>query len=82
MDKPEITYPCRWTYRIVGTDAASIRRRVGAIAGERPYDLAPSQESSNGKYVSLRLDIEVADQADRDRIFAILKTDPTVKMVL
>ena len=82
MDKPEITYPTRWTYRIVGTDEASIRRRVAAIAGERPYDLVPSQESAKGKYVSRRLDREVPDQADRDRIFAVLQADPTIKMVL
>ena len=82
MDKPEITYPTRWTYRIVGTDAGSIRRRVEAIAGERPYELAPSQESSQGRYVSLRFDIEVPDQADRDRIFAVLQADPSIKMVL
>ena len=82
MDKPEITYPCRWPYRIVGTDESSIRQRVEAIAGERPFSLAPSQESSKGSYVSLRLEIEVPDQADRDAIFAALQADPAIKMVL
>lgn len=82
MDRPEITYPCRWTYRIVGTDAPSIRRRVEAVAGARPHELAPSQESSKGNYVSLRFEIEVTDQADRDRIFAVLQADPSIKMVL
>ncbi len=82
MDKPEITYPTQWTYRIVGTDEASIRSRVEAIAGDRPYVLAPSQESAKGNYVSQRFELEVTDQADRDTIFAALQGDPAIKMVL
>jgi len=82
MDKPEISYPTRWTYRIVGTDTLSIRSRVALIAGEREYELAPSQESSKGSYVSLRLDLVVSDEVDRDAIFAALQADPAIKMVL
>ena len=82
MDRPEITYPTRWTYRIVGTDALSIRSRVAVIAGERDYDLEPSKESSKGNFVSLVLGIEVQDEADRDAIFAALSADPAIKMVL
>jgi len=82
MDKPEITYPTRWPYRIVGTDPLSIRSRVAVIAGEREYELSPSKESSKGNYVSLLLEIEVSDEADRDAIFAALQADPAIKMVL
>lgn len=82
MDRPEITYPTRWTYRIVGTDPLSIRSRVAVIAGERAYDLEPSKESSKGNFVSLVLEIQVSDEADRDAIFAALKSDPAIKLVL
>jgi len=82
MDKPEITYPTRWTYRIVGTDALSIRSRVALIAGDREYELDLSQESSKGNYVSLVFVVLVADAADRDAIFAALQGDPAIKMVL
>ena len=82
MERPEITYPTLWTYRIVGTDTLSIRSRVAVIAGEREYSLDPSKESSKGNYVSLLLEIEVTDEADRDAIFAALQADPAIKMVL
>lgn len=82
MDKPEITYPCRWTYRIVTTDEDSVRERVAALAGERPYELRPSKKSAQGSYTSMHLEMDVEDQVDRDAIFAGLKSDPAVKMVI
>lgn len=82
MDTPELTYPRRWTYKIVGTDEPSLRDLVADVARGRPHEVAPSHTSAKGKYVSLRFEIDVVDQADRDTIFAALKNDPAVKMVL
>ena len=82
MERPEITYPTLWTYRIVGTDTLSIRSRVAVIAGEREYELTPSKESSKGNFVSLVLEIRVNDEDDRDAIFHALQVDPAIKMVL
>ena len=34
QDRPEITYPVRWTYKVIGSDEARLRTAIGAIVGE------------------------------------------------
>lgn len=82
MDQPEIQYPCRWTYRVVATDAARVETYVATVVEGRPHELRPSQRSAKGTYVSFHLELEVRDQADRDAIFAALQETPSVKFVL
>ena len=82
MERPEITYPCPWSFRIVGTDERGIRERVRTLVGDRPHELSPGRPSTKGKYVALHLDLEVKDEADRNAIFAGLKNDPAVQLVL
>lgn len=82
MDRPEITYPCPWTYRIVGTDAEKIRALVADVLIDRTYDLTPSRESRKGNFVSLVLEVAVRDEADRDAIFRAIMDDECVKMVV
>ncbi len=82
MDRPEITYPTTWTYRVVGTDAEKIQALVADVLVDRSYELAPSRESSKGNYVSLVLEVAVRDEPDRDAIFQALMDDDSVKMVV
>ncbi len=82
MNEGEIIYPRRWTFSVIGTDGARIRALADEILPDRPYLLEKGNESRGGKYVSLRLEVQVVDEADRDAIFAKLKDDDSVKMVL
>jgi putative lipoic acid-binding regulatory protein len=82
VERPEITYPCAWTYRIVGTDADEIRALVTEVLVDRPHELRPSRESRKGNYVSLVLEVAVRDEADRDEIFRALMDGACVKIVV
>ena len=82
MERPEITYPCSWNYRIVGPDADRIRSLVADVLVDRTYELKPSRESSKGNYVSLVLEVSVRDEKDRDEIFRAVMDDDAVKMVV
>ena len=82
MRTPEIDYPCRWTYRVIGRGEAPIRARIAHVVGDRAHTLAPSQTSAAGRYVSLVLELEVRDASDRDRIFADLLADPAIVTIL
>lgn len=79
---PEIEYPCRWSYRIVGTCADSIRARVVEVAGEIEFELEPSKASSSGKYVSFQLTLLVRDETHRHEVFHALAADESVRFVL
>lgn len=77
-----IEYPCEWEYRIIGETEELIRAAVAAVIHDRPASLEPSNRSRSGKFVSLRLLIEVADQEDRDGLFVGLRDGDGVRMVL
>lgn len=89
-DKPTISYPCPWTYKVVGADEDDVRRAVKVMlevcldrgGGERAFELGVSRTSSSGKYVSLNLTLEVANEDERDALYAGLKDCPEVLMVL
>lgn len=82
MSKPVATYPCRWSFTLIGTEEKAMRADVAEILGKDAYRLTPSKKSRSGKYVSLHLDTEVASEVARNRLFAALKASPTIKMVL
>ncbi|MBI5432777.1 MAG: DUF493 domain-containing protein [Planctomycetes bacterium] len=81
-EHPEIVYPCRWSYRIIGADELRLRAAAAAIAGEAEHTLVPGLESSGGKYRSLQLDVLVRDEEHRLSVFAALGKHPDVRFVL
>ena len=82
MDKPEITYPCRWSFTLIGTDAQAVSASVAKCLPPESYQLTPSNKSRTGKYVSLHLDTMVASEEARNRLFARLKASAAIKMIL
>ena len=88
--KPHIDYPCQWAFKIIGTDEDSMRAAVKDClaeslnegTGERPYELGFSRASSEGKYVSLVLDIEVQDEKERNALFKALGDRPEVRIII
>jgi hypothetical protein len=82
MQKPNIEYPCEWSYRIIGKEESLLREAAVSVAGDRTYTLKKSNTSAGGKYVSLHLTVTVTDEDERLRIFGELKQCPPVKMVL
>ena len=79
--KPEIDYPCTWSYRIIGADELRMRLAVRGIVGEAEHALTLGLESAHGKYRSLQLELVVRDEAHRLSIFDALKIHPDVRFV-
>ena len=80
--QPEIEYPCRWSYRIIGTSDEAIRAAVVEVVGDTEHALHASNESRGGKYVSLRLTLTVVDDDHRLRIYRRISRAECVKMIL
>lgn len=80
--KPDITYPCQWTFKIIGTRSDIIRRLTEECLKGKKYSLSASNKSSSGKYVSMSLKTEVKDESSRDLIYTYFKGQPDIKMVL
>lgn len=79
--KPEISYPCVWQYKVIGEDVSSLTRAITTVCPTH-CSLVTSKTSSGGKYCSLNVEIEVADEASRLAIYQNLKNHLAVKMVL
>ena len=82
MSGPAVTYPCRWSFTLIGTDAKAIRASAEECLTGREYRLTPSRQSRGGKYVSAHLDTDVSSEAARNRLFACLKAASAIKMIL
>jgi len=78
---PEIDYPCRWKYQIVGTSEEAIRSHVAALLGSLEHDLVFARHSSGGKYVSLHLTLIVSDETQRLAIGEQLAAHDAIRMV-
>ncbi len=79
--KPAISYPCIWVYKVIGEDLSSLTRAIETVCPARAC-ISPSKNSSGGKYCSLNVEIEVADETSRLAIYQNLQNHLTVKMVL
>lgn len=82
MKSLEIEYPINWTYSIIGFDEKDMRAAAQFAVGEKPHVISLANSSSSGKYISMRLELIVDDEAERLAIFELLKYDKAVKMVI
>lgn len=82
MKKPVITYPCSWSYRIIGPSEQILRSAVSNVMGNKAHQVSLSNTSSGGKYQSVHLEVNVYSDEERLDIFNKLKNEPQVKFVL
>ena len=80
--KPNIEYPCDWHYKVIGTDVDEMIKLIDQIAEGMDYKISSSNISSKGNYFSINLTVFVTSEVIRDIIFAKLKENEFVKMVL
>ncbi len=79
--KPDIDYPCSWTFKVIGTDEQQIKKAVEDCVSNS-YTLKPSKVSNKGKYISLNLIAEVASETHRNEIYTSLSENEYIKMVI
>lgn len=80
MNKAEIEYPCKWTYKVFGQVKTEMEEAVGNILPGREFQLSESKRK--GKFLSLRLELKVSSKEDRDILFHALKGSDAIAMVL
>lgn len=88
--QPEVEYPCRWQYKVIGTDGEAVAeaarecvaRCLGADHGARSVELEPSRSSAGGKYVSWSLSLRVDSARERDELFAALGSHEMIRIVI
>ena len=81
-DKPDISYPTRWSYRIVGTSEEAIRSLVLGLLINVEHELVVRRRSSGGRYISLDLSLIVQDEEGRLAIYERLSRHDTIRFVI
>jgi putative lipoic acid-binding regulatory protein len=80
-NRPEITYPCEWSYKIIGNNIDKILEAIENAVSGLKYDVTPSNISKNGNYYSLNLKLTVPNEVVRDLIYQKLDSSESVKIV-
>ncbi len=80
--KPEIDYPCRWQYKVIGTGKDDILAAISSVVGDQDHDICESKKSSSGKYLSINLELTVHSEDMRNSIFMELQRHPSLKMII
>ena len=80
--KPEIAYPCTWSYQVIGLDEARLRVAILEVIGDVPHTVRQGNASTGGKYVSLGLDVSVVDEGQRLSIFQRLSAHALIRFVI
>ena len=81
-NRPEIIYPTKWEYKIIGSNVNEMVKAVENIVSDLKYDLTPSNISKKGKYFSLNVIVLVPSEIIRDKIFQELTKHPAIKFVI
>jgi len=80
--KPEIGYPTKWEYKIIGANVDKMLKAVEEIIIGLDYEVTPSNISRKGKYFSLNIKIVVPSEVLRDIIFQKFSSHPDIRMVI
>ncbi len=78
--KLELNYPCRWTYKVIGSIKEDLRQAVKDVVGDLDHTF--SNNSKTGRYLSLKLELTVRDEAQRVGIYRALSRHRAIKIVL
>ncbi|MCK5367825.1 MAG: DUF493 domain-containing protein [Cyclobacteriaceae bacterium] len=82
MKKPIINYPCKWSYKVIGSDQAFLAEEILNKLKHIKFEINLSNQSSQGTYVSFKIEAYVNSENERIDIFNVLKDIPTVKFVI
>jgi putative lipoic acid-binding regulatory protein len=80
--KLELTYPCAWSYKLIGYEKEAIQKAIHDVILQREHTLTHSNASKTGKYVSMNLDLVISNEDERNFIYEALKAHQNIRMVL
>jgi len=75
----ELTFPCAWSYTVIGEEDADVRAAIAAAVGDLEHTLEFSHESKGGKYRSYQLEVVVETDEVRLRIYRELHDSEKVR---
>lgn len=78
----KISYPCSWSYKVIGPDKDKVKEAITGIFTARDYKLRYANASRTGKYHSWSISLQVESEAERNNLFAELKSHTDIRVVI
>ena len=80
--KLEITYPCEWEFKIIGTDELLIRNAIEEIIKDRTCAITNSNKSKTGKYISLKVKFTLLSENEKNVFYSQFSKHKEIKFIL
>jgi len=80
--KPDIDYPTKWSYKLIGRELEALESCVKEVMGEKAHECTKGNVSKNGKFHSYNTHCTVESEEERNRIFACFEKHKDVDMVI
>ena len=81
--KPQIDYPCRWSYRVIGLHKEQVVAAIHNVFNGKEVDISPIEHhSSHHKYVAINCSAIVDTDEERLRYFDGLVNQCGIVMVI
>ncbi len=81
-DKPEINYPTKWGFKVIGKDRDKIEEAIKEILGDKNHNCKFSNASKNGKFSSFNAECVVDSEEERDALYKAFGEHESVDYVI
>jgi len=81
-NRPEIEYPCSWTYQVVGEGEHELFAHLDVVFAGRAHEKRVTRKSSAGRYTSIEVVLVVESEAQRMEFGAAILRHTSVRVVL
>lgn len=80
--KAEITYPVKWSYKLVGRDAEAIQESISPLLQHKEHAIKHSNQSKTGKFVSISCEMLIMHEEERLYFYEEFKKQETILYIL
>ena len=80
--KPNIDYPCKWTFKVIGDDVDTMINSMEKAVEGLEKEITSSNVSTRGNYFSMNLIVTINSEEERYSIYDRLSKSPNIKYIL
>jgi len=81
-ERPEIIYPTKWGFKIIGKDRDKIEEAIKSIFKDKEHSCKFSNVSKNGKFNSYSAECVVDSKEERDALYKALNEHNDINYVI
>jgi len=81
-EKPEINYPTKWGFKVIGKDKEKVEQAIKEIMGDKAHTCKFSNSSKGGKFTSFSAECTVESEEERDNLYKAFGKHDDVNYVI